>query len=243
MINDETLIPVNEVFRTFQGEGDFIGMDSIFLRLQGCNMKCEWCDQADSIPMKYRKDFEVTLKTLKNRIEGSLTTAQPRGQRILVITGGEPMVFQKLYPLARALWAAFHFQKVVIETNGTVAPEQLKHFDEFRGFIRSNMVFSVAPKREDFALTDWLGVKMYLKVTTDASKEFDRVNQNTLKKAASLRDIRVYVQPCDSDFEDPTGVPQEDLWNAMEKFHEWQRMYPELDLRMGIQAHKFWQVQ
>ena len=35
---------INEIFATVQGEATFAGTPSIFIRLQGCNVGCPWCD-------------------------------------------------------------------------------------------------------------------------------------------------------------------------------------------------------
>ena len=35
---------VNEVFVSLQGEGHFTGTPAIFVRLQGCDVHCPWCD-------------------------------------------------------------------------------------------------------------------------------------------------------------------------------------------------------
>ena len=37
-------LPVNELFATVQGEGAYTGTPAVFVRLQGCNVGCPWCD-------------------------------------------------------------------------------------------------------------------------------------------------------------------------------------------------------
>lgn len=36
--------PINQVFQTIQGKGYFTGVAAIFIRLQGCPVRCSWCD-------------------------------------------------------------------------------------------------------------------------------------------------------------------------------------------------------
>ena len=35
---------IHEIFVSLQGEGTRAGMLCLFIRLQGCNLNCEWCD-------------------------------------------------------------------------------------------------------------------------------------------------------------------------------------------------------
>ena len=118
---------VNEVFRSFQGEGLSAGMPCIFLRLAGCNLHCTWCDtpytwnfghghhKRHGLPM-FRQQNEVHRHTVEH--VGQLI-GSPVNKR-LVITGGEPLLQQKaLIELSERLQ---YLTDVEIETAGTIAP-------------------------------------------------------------------------------------------------------------------------
>ncbi|MHB8380619.1 MAG: 7-carboxy-7-deazaguanine synthase QueE [Acidimicrobiales bacterium] len=115
------VLHVSESFVSFQGEGPCSGERAIFLRLAGCNLSCVWCDSA------YTWDWSRF-----NRIEESLTrsvtdVALHIGQlaaghcRLLVLTGGEPIIQQHAAVALLDLLKDSQPQlRCEIETNGTL---------------------------------------------------------------------------------------------------------------------------
>lgn len=95
---------VNEIFHSLQGEGHFTGMPAIFVRLSGCNLKCDFCD-TDHQPYS-----EMTEESIVARVSAYNATH-------VVITGGEPTM-QLTATLVEMLHAAGKY--VQIETNGTI---------------------------------------------------------------------------------------------------------------------------
>ena len=91
------LYPVNETFLSWQGEGVHLGRKAFFIRLQGCPVKCAWCDSASTwhpqyVPKQVRK---ATAAELADEAKAS-------SPQFVVITGGEPCVHD-LGPLVAAL--------------------------------------------------------------------------------------------------------------------------------------------
>lgn len=88
---------VHEQFYTWQGEGDHMGKAAWFIRLQGCDQKCPWCDAAGTWHPDHKPDNleRYTPVELANCVEA------PPGA-IVVITGGEPCLYD-LDPLIDAL--------------------------------------------------------------------------------------------------------------------------------------------
>lgn len=107
---DGSIIFVKEIFKTIQGEGPLVGTASIFLRLGGCNLACQFCDTLfeDFYEMKTSDIVEKIKELSNNKI------------KLVVITGGEP--FRQNISLICDILIQNNF-KVQIETNGTIFRE------------------------------------------------------------------------------------------------------------------------
>lgn len=116
---------VNEIFPSIQGEGAYTGTPSVFVRLQGCDVGCPWCDTKhtwDVEPSDIIPSANMIAKTgdahgyaVMDQFELFETI---RAYRIthIVITGGEPLQHD-LNPLIRLLLEAGN--TVQLETSGT----------------------------------------------------------------------------------------------------------------------------
>ena len=77
------VLPVMEHFYTLQGEGFYQGQAAYFIRLGGCDVGCVWCDVKES----WNADNHPLLK-----IEDIVSTVKKTPAKIVVITGGEPLL-------------------------------------------------------------------------------------------------------------------------------------------------------
>jgi 7-carboxy-7-deazaguanine synthase (Cx14CxxC type) len=118
---------VKEAFLTLQGEGVQTGSRAVFLRFAGCNLwsgrevdraaaQCNFCDTdfvgTDGPGGGKFADAEALAGQVETMWGGG------DGDRLAVITGGEPML-----QLDEALIAALHARhfRVAVESNGTLA--------------------------------------------------------------------------------------------------------------------------
>ncbi|MEO7277891.1 MAG: 7-carboxy-7-deazaguanine synthase [Sphingomicrobium sp.] len=118
---------VKECFLTLQGEGIQAGSRAVFLRFAGCNLwsgrevdrataKCRFCD-TDFVGTDGEGGGKFAdAEELAARVE-ALWDGGP-DHRLVVITGGEPML-----QLDEPLIAGLHQRgfRVAVETNGTIA--------------------------------------------------------------------------------------------------------------------------
>ena len=119
--------PVNEIFQSIQGEGYFTGVPAIFIRLQGCQVGCSWCDTRHTWhidPDKQVASTQVLDRSSASECWADMTTEQicqalrqlGYTARHAVLTGGEPCLYD-LRQLSRALLELGY--QVQIETSGT----------------------------------------------------------------------------------------------------------------------------
>jgi 7-carboxy-7-deazaguanine synthase len=118
---------VKECFLTLQGEGAQSGSRAVFLRFSGCNL---WSGREEDRSTAQCRFCDTDFVGTDGAGGGKFTTAddlachverlwgEPRLDRLVVITGGEPML-----QLDPALVAALHQRqfRIAVESNGTIA--------------------------------------------------------------------------------------------------------------------------
>ena len=103
---------VKQIFKTLQGEGPHVGIPSIFVRLGGCNLACDFCDtEFEDFKKLATKSIIDTVKNL------SLNNKSIRSVGLVVITGGEPFRQPIRILCEKLIEENFSIQ---IETNGTI---------------------------------------------------------------------------------------------------------------------------
>ncbi|MBL0174941.1 MAG: radical SAM protein [Ignavibacteria bacterium] len=100
---------VSEIFHSIQGEGSRAGLPCLFIRLQGCGLRCRWCDTP------YALDFGGGTEMDEEEL---LAQAAESGSRFIELTGGEPLEQPAVYPLLSLLCNDGY--TVAVETGGHV---------------------------------------------------------------------------------------------------------------------------
>lgn len=102
-------IRISEIFGSLQGEGMLCGTPSTFVRTSGCNLRCWFCDTRYA-SWEPEGDY-WSPQELVNK-------CRELGQQHVVITGGEPMIFNAMPEFCGLLKEQdIH---ITIETAGTV---------------------------------------------------------------------------------------------------------------------------
>lgn len=97
---------VSETFVSLMGESSFAGRPGFFIRLSGCNLRCCYCDTTYA----YSGGVERTLESL-------VAEAEANSLKLVLVTGGEPLVQEDCPHLLTALVDRGY--TVLLETNGS----------------------------------------------------------------------------------------------------------------------------
>lgn len=177
---------------TIQGEGPSIGQRANFVRLSGCNLTCCWCDTPYTWDWRGRNGIAYDRATESHDVSVADLVAQlDPGPRLVVITGGEPLLQSRaVVELTTRLCA--NGKRVEIETNGTLPPPPT--VDGVR--------FNVSPKLDNS------GVDEPQRYRPDILEQFCRTGVAAFKF--------VVVDPIDIDevrvIVDGVGIDPVDVW-------------------------------
>ena len=100
-------LKVSEIFYSIQGESTYAGLPCVFIRLCGCNLRCNYCDAAYTWDEGDFQDIESILKEVDSF-----------PCNLVELTGGEPLMQGDSCELLQKL--VKQGKKVLLESNGTI---------------------------------------------------------------------------------------------------------------------------
>lgn len=98
---------ISEIFFSLQGETGRVGLPTVFVRLTGCPLRCEYCDTTYA----FSGGQNMTLVAI-------LAEVARHEARYVCVTGGEPLAQKNCPPLLKALCDAGY--AVSLETSGAL---------------------------------------------------------------------------------------------------------------------------
>ncbi len=116
-----SMLTLNEIFYSIQGESTYAGRPCVFVRLTACDLRCAWCDT----PYAFDEGAPVSVDEILTRVDAYRCP-------LVEITGGEPLLQADVYRLMHRLLGAR--KTVLLETGGhldisRVPPEVVKIVD------------------------------------------------------------------------------------------------------------------
>ena len=125
------LVSDDKAFYTLEGEGEYVGMPSVFFRLSMCNLTCKGFASEDSPHgcdsyISWSVKNKMTFNEIFQYFESNKLVDKLRDGAIFKLTGGEPMVQQKqLLKFIEAFIEKYDFHPVIdFETNATIKPDE-----------------------------------------------------------------------------------------------------------------------
>jgi 7-carboxy-7-deazaguanine synthase len=101
-------LKLTEIFYSLQGEADTVGIPTVFVRLTGCPLRCQYCDTAYAFHGGQWWDLPAILERVDQY-----------GASHVCVTGGEPLAQKDCTALLTAL--ADRGYRVSLETSGAMA--------------------------------------------------------------------------------------------------------------------------
>ncbi|MHB8911201.1 MAG: 7-carboxy-7-deazaguanine synthase QueE [Lysobacter sp.] len=98
---------LTEIFLSLQGEAHSIGWPTVFVRLTGCPLRCQYCDTAYAFHGGDWWDIDAIMQEVAGF-----------GVRHVCVTGGEPLAQKRCLGLLQRLCDAGH--EVSLETSGAI---------------------------------------------------------------------------------------------------------------------------
>ena len=221
--SDELLI--TKIFPAVQGEGPFAGRRCVFVRLAGCNLGgkgihgpgCDFCDTNFLFDQGKRMSFLRIFEKVSSLYPGKIHML-PKEKKLIIITGGEPMLQGNLPAFLRqGIATGFHFQ---IESNGTrlldippnntylvVSPKIPLTPDQ------KNVTYAEIPAR----IQERADCLKFI-VSADEHNPYHNIPGYALKYAA-LRQRPVYVSPM-AVYKDKPRCEPSSIWDPVVYNHE-----------------------
>ena len=103
---------ITEIFLSLQGEANTVGLPTVFVRLTGCPLRCQYCDSAYAFSGGTRMPLDDIVSQVLDL-----------GVRHVTVTGGEPLAQPNAIELMQRLVDASF--SVSVETSGALSVESV----------------------------------------------------------------------------------------------------------------------
>lgn len=205
---------ISEIFCSIQGEGLYVGVLQIFVRLAGCNLKCSYCDTLYSHTIS--KTFNVKGFQAANDLDFIKTCYNPIAPEQLVeiirnfypyqlvhsisITGGEPLLQPEFLAKTCYLIKQTLKQRILIETNGTL-PQSIDNIKQFVDIWSVDLKLSAFSKLSSSLLSQNIQFfhllephNTYIKLVISTKEDKDSIIEK-IKPHSFFKDFILIIQP------------------------------------------------
>lgn len=211
-------IKIIEIFDSIEGEGSLIGYPTTFIRLEGCNLRCSWCDT------KYSYDTE-NYKLLS--LSEILFLVREFSNKRVCLTGGEPFYNKGFRVLFEELLKENYF--LIIETNGTLFDSIIEElWDRYKNKI--HIVCSPKPFSDFYINEKLIPYIKELKFIVDEFLEIENI-LDVLKNFKT--DLNLTLQPESN---------RHDMFKKSRRLQKELLLKNNLEFRIIPQVHKIFNI-
>ena len=170
---------ISEIFYSIQGEGNRAGLPCVFVRLQGCRLRCSWCDTPYALDVNQVETLMTGDQIIKE--------IKKYDCNFIEFTGGEPLEQQGVAELMSELCNEDY--TVAVETSGYIS---LKNLDSrIIKILDIKCPDSKMHKKNDYDNINYLSkndeVKFVIASRTDFEWAINIIKQyNIFAKTASI---------------------------------------------------------
>lgn len=107
LVSSADRLRITEIFYSLQGETKTVGLPTVFVRLTGCPLRCQYCDTAYAFQGGTLYELEKVMAEVGHY-----------NVRYVTVTGGEPLAQKACLPLLSRLCDAGY--EVSLETSGAL---------------------------------------------------------------------------------------------------------------------------
>jgi 7-carboxy-7-deazaguanine synthase len=178
----ELTMKINEIFFSIQGEGRYIGLPMIFIRITGCNLKCKWCDTSYA----YDEGTKLSIAEIIDKLK-------PFPARQVCLTGGEPMANDDTPKLVEQLLN--HGYTIHLETNGSIFLGSLPKSPDIKLSMDIKCPSSGEDSKMNFTNFELLGDGDQVKFVIMNDKDYEYA-KNILQEYSLNDGCAVILTPC-----------------------------------------------
>lgn len=217
-----------EYFISLNGESQFSGKRSLFIRFAGCNLRCTYCDT--SFSWKYPNQMNVQEKNQLLVMTGEEINQviKDSGVKYVCVTGGEPLSTKEQGDLIKKLASDNKDVMFEVETNGAI--DISKNFGDL---VFKNIKMAVDYKSLSSGMNHLMRLQNWdilreddiIKFVIGTEEDLDHAIQ-ILKKHRPIS--KIYFSPMEGEGYMDKSV----IWNRVADERE-------LDITVQLQLHKY----
>lgn len=202
---------INEIFSGIQGEGPLVGYRQVFVRLNGCNLSCTFCDtqtaaidtalcRVESMPGSRKFDFVKNPLDYTYVADKVLAMCGVKNLHHSVsITGGEPLC-QPEFVRELGEEMSKHQIRIMLETNGSL-PDELLYVIHCVDIISMDIKLRTASGNQDLFDVHQRFIEiakqsdLYIKMVVSSKTTEDEVKEAASMISAIDDSIPLIIQP------------------------------------------------